>query len=40
MESRKIALMTLFAGREWKRKCKEWTCGHRVGESEGDEWRK
>ena len=40
MESRKIALMTLFAGKEWKHKCKEWTCGHSVGESEWDEWRK
>ena len=40
MESRKMALMTLFAGKEWKCGCKEWTYGHSVGESGWDEWRK
>ena len=28
MESRKIILMKLFSGKEWRPKCREWTCGH------------
>ena len=32
MESRKVVLMNLFAGKEWRCKCRELICGHR-GES-------
>ena len=35
IESRKIVLMNLFAGMQWGRKCREWTCGHSEG---GREW--
>ena len=28
MESRKIVLMNLFAGKEWRHRCREWTCKH------------
>ena len=38
MESRKMVLMNLFAGKEWRHRCREWTCGHREGG--GDKWRK
>ena len=27
MESRKIALMNQFAGKEWRHRHREWTCG-------------
>ena len=33
MESRKKALMNLFAGKEWRHRSREWTCGH--GEGKG-----
>ena len=32
MESRIMVLMTLFAGHEQTRRCREWTCGHVSGE--------
>ena len=35
MKSRKIVLTNLFAGKEWRCRCREWTCGHSVG---GREW--
>ena len=28
IESRKMVLMNLFAGKEWRHKCREWTSGH------------
>ena len=28
MESRKMVLMYLFVGKEWKHRCSKWTCGH------------
>ena len=31
MESRKMVLMNLFAGQQWKRRLKEQTCGHSGG---------
>ena len=33
MESRKMVLMNLFAGLQWRCKCKEWNCGEGEGES-------
>ena len=35
MESIKMVLMNLFAGREWRPRSREWTCGHPGG---GREW--
>ena len=32
MESRKIVLMNLFVGKEWRHRCREWTFGHRDAE--------
>ena len=26
--ARKVVLMNLCAGKEWRRRCREWTCGH------------
>ena len=37
MESRKIVLMKLFGGKDWR--YREWTCGHKSGGGR-DEWRK
>ena len=37
MESRAMVLMNLFAGKEWRRRCKEWTCGPSVGRRGWDE---
>ena len=31
MESRKIVLMNQFAWKEWRPRCREWTCGHSRG---------
>ena len=31
MESRKKALMSLFAGQQWRRRHREQTCGHTGG---------
>ena len=35
MESRKMVLINLFAGKEWKRRRREWICGHSGGEENG-----
>ena len=35
MESRKAVLVNLFTEKKWKRRYREWTCGHSVG---GREW--
>ena len=35
MESRKMALMDLFAGKEWSYRYREQTCGHSVGKRVG-----
>ena len=40
MESRKMALMNLFLGKEWRHRCRERACGHRVGDREWNEWTK
>ena len=37
MESRKIVLMNLFAGKEWGDRCREWTCGHGWGRGRTEE---
>ena len=39
MESRKIALMNLFAGKEWRHRHREWTCGHNRGRRGWEELR-
>ena len=31
MESRNIVLMSLFAGKEWRHRHREWTYGHSRG---------
>ena len=31
MASRKMVLMNLFAGKEWRCICREWTCGPSEG---------
>ena len=37
MESRKVVLMNLFAGQQWRLKHREQTCGHGGGvEGEGE----
>ena len=40
MESRKMVLMNLFAGQQWKCKQREQTCGHSGGRRGWDELRK
>ena len=40
IESRKTVLMSLFAGKEWRHRGGEWTCGHSGGGREWDEWRR
>ena len=35
-----MILMNLFAGKEWRHRCREWTCGHSEGRRERDKWRK
>jgi len=40
MESRKIVLMNLFAGQEWRHRPKEQTLDTAGKGEEGDEWRK
>ena len=32
--------MNLFAGKEWRCKCREWTCGQSGGGRQWDQWRK
>ena len=34
MESIKVVLMNLFAGKEWRCRCRAWTCGYSGGHSE------
>ena len=34
MESRRMVLRKLFLGKEWRHRCREWTCGHSVGRRE------
>ena len=36
MESRKIILMNLFARKEWRHRCREWTWVHSRGRKEWD----
>ena len=40
MESRKMVLLNLFAGKEWRHRHRERTCGHSGGKRGWDEWRK
>ena len=40
MESRRIVLMSLFTGKKWRGRLREWTCGHCGGRRGWDEWRK
>ena len=40
MKSRKMVLINLFVGMEWRHRYGEWTCGHSGGKKEWDEWRK
>ena len=35
MVSRKMALINLFKGNEWRCRCTEWTCGHNGGWESG-----
>ena len=37
MESRKMVLMNLFAGQQWRRRHREQICGHSVGRRGWDE---
>ena len=39
MESRKMVLMKLFAGQQWRHRHREQTCGHRGGGRGWDEMR-
>ena len=39
MESRKMVMMNLFSGQQWRCKHREHTCGHSVGRRGWDEWR-
>ena len=36
----KVVLMNLFAGKERRHRCREWSCGHSRGGRECQEWRK
>ena len=40
MESRKMVLMNLFTGKEWRRRCREWTCEHSGARRGWEELRK
>ena len=40
MKSRKMVLINLSAGKEWRCRCREWTRGHSEGRGEWDELRK
>ena len=35
-----MVFMNLFAGKEWRYRNRERTCGHSQGRREWDEWRK
>ena len=39
MESRKVVLMNLFAGQQWRRRHRKQTYGHSGGRREWGEWR-
>ena len=39
MEPRKMVLMNLFVGQQWRRRHREWTCGHSGRRTGWDEWR-
>ena len=39
MESRKIVLMNLFAGQQWRSRHRKQICGHSRGRRGQDEWR-
>ena len=34
-----MVLMNLFAGKEWRPRCREQTCEHSEGGKEWNEWR-
>ena len=34
-----MVLMCLVAGKEWRCRCREWTCGHSAGRKGWDEMR-
>ena len=40
MESRKMVLINLFAGKEWRLRYREWTCEHSGERREWDKERK
>jgi len=40
MESIKVVLMNLLAGKEWRCSYREWSRGHGGEKREWDEWRK
>ena len=40
MKSRKMVLMNLLGGKEWRCRYREWTYEHSWGRREWDEWRK
>ena len=40
MESRKMAFWNIFPGKEWRRRCSEWICGHSRVRGGWDELRK
>ena len=33
-----LSRVRLFPGQEYRRRCREWICGHRVGEDGGKNW--
>ena len=39
MESRKMVLMNLSSGQQWRDRHREQTCGHGVGGRGWNEWR-
>ena len=39
MESRKMVLLNLLAGKEWRCRCREWICGHSQGRRQWDKLR-
>ena len=39
-ESRKMALNNLFTGQQWRKRCREWTYGHRKRGGEGEMYGK
>ena len=39
MKSRKVVLMNLLSGQEYRGRCREWACGHIKGRRGWDELR-